>query len=646
MLKIKSQFTTNIYIATTLRLLLVMAIFQLSRLGFYIFNIDNFESTTLLSYTKIALGGINFDLTAILYTNALFIVLELLPLRLRYKATYRAIVKYIFILFNAIIILVNTADYVYYRFTFRRTTGLIFSEFKNESNLFGIMEQSMVDYWYITIWALLLIALLVVGYNSIKVKAAQPRNLIWYYSRSFILLLAGITLFIGGVRGGYAHSTRPITISNATDYITNIGEEVIVLNTPFSIFRTLDEQQLTEYKYFDDAELNQIYSPHHNTNSGGVVDSLQRKNVVIIIMESFGREYIGALNRDEGIENYKGYTPFLDSLIGHSLYFTHAFANGKKSIEAMSSILTSIPSFTEPFILSTYSQNRYNSISYLLGEQGYESIFYHGAPNGSMGFSAFAKKIGIRDYVGKSEYDNDADFDGMWGIWDEPFMQFMAHDLDSRPQPFIATLFSLSSHHPFRVPEQYDGTFDKGDIPIHQTVGYSDNALRNFFDSAKKMDWYDNTLFVITADHTNLEFYDHYKTPQGRFYVPIILYTPSEDIKGKRTESVQQIDIMPTVLDYLGYDKPFFSFGKSILEGSDESDFAITYNNSMYNIFVGDHLMLFDGERAVALYDYKSDWGCKTNIVNEDTTLSESIERRAKGFIQSYNSALIHDKMN
>ena len=128
MLKIKSQFTTNIYIATTLRLLLVMAIFQLSRLGFYIFNIDNFESTTLLSYTKIALGGINFDLTAILYTNALFIVLELLPLRLRYKATYRAIVKYIFILFNAIIILVNTADYVYYHFTFRRTTGLIFSE--------------------------------------------------------------------------------------------------------------------------------------------------------------------------------------------------------------------------------------------------------------------------------------------------------------------------------------------------------------------------------------------------------------------------------------------------------------------------------------------------------------------------------------
>src|SRR5690606_14279042 len=140
----------------------------------------------------------------------------------------------------------------------------------------------------------------------------------------------------------------------------------------------------------------------------------------------------------------------------------------------------------------------------LLGEKGYETAFFHGAPNGSMGFSAYMQLAGIKNYYGKNEYNNDDDFDGIWGIWDEPFMQFMAKKLDTFKQPFFSSFFSLSSHHPFKVPEHYAGKFPKGQLPLHEPIGYVDNALRQFFNTASKSEWYKNTLFVIVADHASM----------------------------------------------------------------------------------------------------------------------------------------------
>lgn len=639
-------FRTNIYLATLLRLLLVMAIFQLSRFGFYLFNVDSFSSMTIASYLKIAYGGAIFDTTAILYTNVLYIILEFAPLRIRYNSIYRAVVKWLYLLANAIIIVVNSMDYVYFRYTFKRTTALVFDEFENETNMGNIMWQGITDYWYVTLWTIFLVVMLVFGYRAISVKRANPKNLIFYYFRSLLLFLGAMTLFIGGVRGGFAHSTRPITISNATDYITNMGDEAIILNTPFSIYRTFGEAKLVDYKYFDADVLDSLYTPFHGVKDGVDVEEMREKNVVIIIMESFAREYVGALNKDENIDGYRGYTPFLDSLIDHSLSFSHAFANGRKSIEVLPSILSSIPSFTEPLVLSTYSQNSYTSICHLLSNEGYSSRFYHGAPNGSMGFSAFLKKVGCQLYFGKDEYDNDADFDGIWSIWDEPFMQFMADDLSVAPQPFIATLFTTSSHHPFNVPERYEGHFDMGDIPIHQTIGYSDNALRQFFNVAKTMSWYDDTIFVITADHTNRVHYQKYNSPHGQYYVPLIFYTPSGELRGERNQPAQHIDVMPTILDYLNYSKPFFSFGKSILTPSADSDFAISYNNNKYQIIHNEYLLIFDGECSLGLYNYRDDWRLQECLLSTEIELAQMMETKAKAFIQSYNHHLINNEMS
>lgn len=273
------------------------------------------------------------------------------------------------------------------------------------------------------------------------VKAIRPTHFGWkHYVVQFALLLVVVFFFIGGVRGGWAHSTRPITLSNAGDYVKNPEEMNIVLNTPFSMLKTLKAVHLKEVDYYSDADLQRIYPVIHQPQ-----DSVpfKKMNVVFLIMESFAKEYVGSLNKDLDGGKYKGYTPFLDSLIGQSYTFTQTYANGRKSIDALPSVITGVPSVGEPFVLSIYSGNKTTSIAKLLGNEGYETAFFHGAPNGSMGFSAYMQLAGVKHYYGKDEYNNDADFDGIWGIWDEPFMQFMASKLNTMPQPFFCRFLFL-----------------------------------------------------------------------------------------------------------------------------------------------------------------------------------------------------------
>lgn len=640
---LKTKFITNIYVALVARILLILFILQISRLGFYLFNQDFFPETTFFPYLKLASGGVLFDLTATFYANSIFILMQLIPFKFRYNASYKLVSKYIFLIINSVLLMLNSMDYVYYGFVKRRTTAIVFDEFKNDGNVSLLLLKALGEFWYITLFCMTLIALMTYAYNRVEIKkpigTVSPLR---YYSTSILLLMIGVAIVIIGIRGGL-HGNKPIKIDKANDFISNIGEEAIVLNTPFSLFLTQGEKSLVERVYFDKSKLDSLYFPIHTPPTSNV---MRKKNVVIITLESFGKEYIGALNRYENIDNYKGYTPFLDSLIGESVSFLHAFANGNRSIKAMPAIMASIPSTIEPpFPISSYSQNEYKSVVSVLKEEGYESMYYLGAQYGSLGIASFVKKAGVENYIGLEEYNNMDDY-GNWGIWDEPFFKFTVDDISKYKEPFIASIFTLSSHYPFNLPKEYEGVFDKGYLDIHQTIGYSDNALRTFFEKAKTKSWYNNTLFVITSDHTSLYYYDKYKTLHGMYAVPLIFYTPSGELKKEeRFENVQHIDIMPTVLDYLNYNKPFFSFGKSILQATEESDFAIYYHNNFYVTIYKEFLLLFDEKTSIAMYNYRKDWNLTEDILNQEKEIAKKMEDKTKAFIQTYTTCLINNTM-
>ena len=618
-----------------------MVLFTLCRIGFFLFNFKMFPGLTTSQFFTILRGGLTFDISAVVYINMLIILLHIIPLEVRYNDIYQSILKYIYFITNGFAIAMNGMDFVYYRFVDKRATADVFKTFEHDTNNIKVFFRFLIDYWPAALFTFFIWFLMVYLYRKVKVEKPGSVNRIGYYSVNILMIPLVIALVIGAARGGYKHSTRPITISNAARYVDNPRDVAIVLNTPFSIFRTLGKKALVKYKFFDDEKLTRLYNPHYIPDNN---KPFKYDNVVIIILESFAREYIGSLN--PGLEGgkYEGYTPFIDSLIKVSLTFDVSIANGKKSIDAIPSVLASVPSLETPYVISHYANNQINGLAELLKKKGYYSAFFHGAPNGSMGFDSFTKMAGFDDYFGLNQYPDKSDFDGIWGVWDEPFLKFFASKLNSFKQPFLASIFTVSSHHPFKVPEKYTGKFKKGPAPILEVIGYTDFALKNFFHEVSLSPWFKNTLFVITADHTNESVHKEFQNNFGAYCVPIIFFKPGSDLKGFKLRIAQQIDIMPTILSYLNFDEPYIAFGNDLLDDTYES-YAFNTNGSTYNLYMKDHILEMIDNKPVGLYNYKNDLFLENNQIGKDPELESQMVDKLKAIIQTYNNRLIDNNM-
>ncbi len=621
-------------------------------------------------------GSLLFDTSAILYTNSLYALMMLIPLHFKERNGWRTTAQWTFIIVNALAIIANFADSLYFKFTGRRTTATVFSEFSNEGNLLSIFWNEISSHPWLVIIGISLICSLYFFYKMPKGKGklTGPRDYFAYYITHTLCFLIFIPFAIAGMRGGFTHAVRPITISNANQYVARPAEAAAILNTPFSMIRTIGKKTFENPRYFTDHKLHSIYSPLHPAST---TSPMKQKNVVVLIVESFGREYIGAYNKEQEYNKYEGFTPFTDSLYSQSLSFDYTFCNGRKSIDGMPSILSSIPMFVEPFFLTSASMNEVSGIAGELKKAGYYTAFFHGAENGSMGFQAFARATGFEDYFGRDEYnadsrfDGDKDFDGTWAIWDEPFLQFYATKMSEMQEPFMTAVFTASSHHPFAVPsttvsltqhpamlfeseKDEDSTnapwlqekYQTDANPIHKCIRYTDYALQRFFEYASTQDWYKNTIFILTSDHTNLPDHEDYTTSLGTSAAPILIFAPSGNITAERRHCIaQQIDIMPTVLNYLGVDSPYIAFGKDLFHTADKDTWAVNYNNGIYQYIRGDYLLQFDGESTKPLYNIKRDKLLKHNLAHKGIAQQPEMEWQLKAIIQSYMERMLNDNL-
>lgn len=643
-----------------LNLIILYIAYGICRVAFVMENWGLFASDFQWSSVPEMLHGAwMFDTSAILYTNILYALLMLIPLLYKETGGWQMTAKWVYMIVNGVCIAANLADSVYFKYTMRRTTASVFSEFSNEGNIGSIIGVEFLSHWYLVLLFVFMMWAMWKCYfgSGFKIKKRttdMPRGkrLMKYYIVETLCFGIFIPLCICGMRGGATTAVRPITISNANQYVVHPQEAGIVLNTPFSLIRTIGKKVFEIPDYMSEKEMNALYSPLKTNQSSIISNQSSKKNVVILIVESFGREYIGGYNKWLDGGKYKGYTPFVDSLMQHSQTFLYSYCNGRKSIDGMPSILSSIPMFIEPFFLTPASMNDVSGIAGELKNKGYYSAFFHGAENGSMGFQAFARKTGFIDYFGRTEYDadkrfdGDKDFDGMWAIWDEPFLQFFATKMSEFKQPFVSAVFTASSHHPYKVPEKYKDIYKEEGISIHKCIRYTDNALRLFFEKAKTQPWYENTLFVITSDHTNLSDHAYYQTDLGGFCSPIIFFDPSGDLQpGMRNAIAQQIDIMPTVLSYLGYDRPYVAFGCDLLTTKDEDTWAVNYLNGIYQYVKGDWLLQFDGQKAKALYRFRTDLLLKDNLLSKEPKVAADMERQVKAIIQSYMTRMVNNQL-
>ena len=627
-------------------LLLLLAIYTVCRLVYFFENRALFPGVDGALLFRMMRGGLRFDLSALMFTNSVYMLLALLPLRIRNTKGWQTVTKCVFVLPNFTAFAIDLADAVYLPFSNRRTTCTVFKEFGGDSNLGGIFLHEAAAHWYLVLLGALILLSLIRFYAAPHPQEADGYGWKEYLSHS-LLFIAVLYPVVAGMRGGFGGDVRPIALNDAKLYCEEPLQTAVVLNTAFSMYKTIEAKDFPQPDWFGtEAEAQAVFDPVHTPGAEAV---FQPRNVVIILLESFSAAYSSFLTDWQG-EAHEGYMPFLDSLMQESLVFRHSFAHDKISISALPAVMTGIPMVIEPYFLTPYANDRLRGIATELVEnQGYSSAFYHGAQRQSLGLAGFAESVGFRQQFSRESYGNEADYDGTWGIWDEPFFQYFKEGLDALPKPFVASLFSLSSHHPYQVPAQYEHLLPDGRIPMHKCVAYTDQALRKFFLACSREDWYRNTLFVITGDHTNRIDIPSYSGPVGDRLIPIVFYTPDGSLKGKREGVAMQADIPSTVLGYLGYGHPFVSFGVDLTTVPDEETFAYYQLGDVHHFVQNGYLLRFDGEKTLGLYRFAEDMLLEHNLLEEADPETEAIasrmEIRLKAYLQQLLARIVQDRL-
>ncbi len=636
MIKRKSNYIykANVYFVLVVRLFIVLSFLSVSRMSLYAFNTELFSGFSAFKIFEAYIYGLRFDISVLFILTALLILGNALPLGFRRNHIYQKIINVISLSVISGAIIFNFIDTVYYRFTLKRMTFDIFQYVKSNGGFIDVLPSFLLDFWYITLTSIICIFLLVYLFTRIRLNRKIEKTGWRFYSWNIFIFLFSVAVIIIGIRGGT--QLKPINIVDAG---LNVPSRLIptVLNTPFTIIKSLGQSGFEVKTDFSDAELEDVFSPIHSYSSlENIPDSID--NVVILILESFSVEHIGYFTHKET------FTPFLDSLFQYSLVY-RGIANGKRSIEGIPAILSSLPALSdESFLNGPYAANQIEGLAATLNKKDYKTAFFHGGKNGTMSLDSYAYASGFQLYYGLDEYHNQNDYDGHWGIWDEPYLQYFADKLDEFPKPFFATLFTLSSHHPYQVPEKYEDQLPEGPLQIQKVVAYTDLALEKFFKRIKNSDWYNHTLFVITADHTSEGSEVFYQNAYGQFSIPIVFFSPTDTLlKTHFTKSpVQQIDIFPSVLQYLGVSDTILCFGNSVFEKY-EHPFAINHYNHQIQILDSAYLLQIQDNKPKAFYHYKNDSLLQNNLLGKNNDSPLLILQKA--FIQQYNNRMIYNKL-
>ncbi|MGZ3770478.1 MAG: LTA synthase family protein [Bdellovibrio sp.] len=623
--------------------ILMLFFYFLARTEFLLWNWSLFKDKPVQEILWSFVVGMRFDISAALMVVAPLLLVAFIPWPKNWNSYWATFTLIVFCLLQIPFFILNLVDVEFINFVGRR--------FSYDS-LFIVNEASgkvlnfITSYWFFFILNSLMVFALAWSAKKLLLKKSDSTQ-IWGSAKSIKLWLShvflcftALVIAVIGIRGGL--QSKPINFVNANVFSAPILNN-LVLNSTFTFIKSYGAETLIHEKYFTDKkEMLKNLNGSFLTSALDGQRPLKPQNVVIIILESFGEEYIGPVNG-------KSYTPFLDSLMKKSLVFKNAYANGRRSIEGVGAIMAGIPALmNEPFISSHFTANYFLGLGTLLNQKNYATSFFHGGHNGTMYFDSFMQSAGVEKYFGSKEYGNSSDDDGVWGIWDEPFLQWALTNLDSANQPFMTSVFTLSSHQPFKVPEKYKALFPEGPIEILKTVSYTDYALKKFFDEAAKKPWFNNTLFVVTADHASLHYRSEYQNDLGSYRIPLFLYHPSFKFPKVDTDKiVQQIDILPTIMDYLGIpEKDKNYLGSSLFSEGDKV--AVNFIDGRYILFAKDYHLRWSpgrGEPQIfAITDKEGTTELKDYSVDEQNRKQQLVSK-LKAVIQYFNEGMWDNKL-
>lgn len=619
-------------------LLLSLFYYTCMRIEFYFWNRSQFHQPEIANILLAFFQGIRFDgVTVCLLSAPLFLMAWLhylvhAPDSRLFRRIWTGAIVFTFIL-NFLVMSLSLVDNELVNFTGKRfslDTLFLLREIS------GKMGNFISNYWQLWIVnPLLVFSFLIFSWKILQCKSTGLSKSALKIQWRILILFGSLFVFVIGARGGL--QMKPLSFVDSRLFEVPVMNHMVT-NTGFPLLKSAGRKKLPHWKFFEsNDELFQAMSSFATNESlQGLKPDLKEKspNVVMIILESFSLEYMG-------LDGRTSYTPYLDSLAQKGLFFKNGFANGRRSIEGVGAILAGIPAWMdEPFISSEFATNQYLGIGSWFKGKGYSTSFFHGGKNGTMYFDSFTRGAGFNEYFGFNEYPHKEDYDGTWGVFDEPFLQFMVQKLGEFKPPFASAVFTLSSHQPYKVPDAYQSQFSGGPIEILKSVQYSDYALRKFFESAEKQPWFSNTLFILVADHTGRAYSQKFDHEIGSYQIPIIFYGPAIIPQPNVSQKVvSQIDIFPTIQDIFGQKPSPLLLGNSVFE--DSAHPAVVWTEQQYLVIDKNRFLVWTPNAGAEFFE-RSDLG-KSGVI--EGSEKEIYEKYLKANLQKFSDGLYDNKL-
>ncbi|MFY0643682.1 MAG: sulfatase-like hydrolase/transferase [Bacteroidia bacterium] len=593
----------------------LVALIWTSRLWFH-WQINGIAGLSQVFSFKYLYVSILFDLKTIaIWYSPVFLFL-IISLFVKHRIIKWATSILLFILSLALL-LFNFVAVLYYPITKTIVGKDLFYMISGQES--AIVWGYVASYWYLVL-LLLAVCYWVTG-KLMRIELELGKRQ-WFAVVPILLLLWALT-----ARGSV--SLKPLNHLDA--YAALPSEQAVsAMNPSFILLESLFQVSLEELDFLEPTELADLQKDDLVSYEALLQES---PNICLILLESFGKEYTGLHNLD-----IPSYTPFLDSLASKSIEFENAFSNGLRSMDAVSSIYNGVPTLMrEAFVGSVYAHIQLHSVFKFLKDKGYYSSFFHAADEGSMGFKSYLLSQGLDEYNAQQQYPEKAHHDGHWGILDQPYFQYVVDKFTDQKEPWFSSFFSLSSHHPYMVPEGYEH-LQEGSLEIHRSIRYTDESLRDFFKSAKETNWFKRTIFIITADHSSINETQEYSTISGKYEVPLLIYAPAIFEPREVERAVQHIDFLPTIWHLFGIEEEQFSFGKSLLDSVEST--VVNFDGALYSLTNDNRNLSWSGNEVMGYYNQREDRKHEFLIGNEPEE-QQKLLYKLKSRVQNFNHRIL-----
>ena len=614
---------------------LVLAFFTLCRTVLLLQNISNFKPLEKAFIPKIYWLGSIFDSVMISYVILLpFLLLTFL--RFISGKYSKGVRRFLTIYLSTALVLYfmfSMVDIGYFDFYGTRLNSGVFSWMGSP---LLIVKTLVTDYHY---WIYIILTILAVWGISKAISklghcflegTTNPRFTIKY---AVSTVLFALVLF-AGLRGSLDFENRPLE-PKAALFSPYALVNNITINGVFNLVHNLSNRDIDFLSNDEALSLSASYLGFEPTNRNyplahlqSGVDSVRKKNVVLVIMESMSADQTGLYG------NNKGLTPFLDSLARNSICFPNIYTSGVHTHNGLYSTLYSHPAILDRVGIreGALANLSYYGMPHIFKEKGYSNTFLITGDGNFDSMIGFFPENGFDKFVSQDDFPK-SDRTSSWGVSDHVLFNKTMHLMDSvhaTNTPFFMSYMTISTHTPWTLPK--DGRIPslKGENMEDRSYAYADWSIKQFLEQAKLKPWYNNTVFAFVADHGQ-RFNIVYDMPLAYHHTPFIIFDPSVDTVSWNNKIGLQIDVFPTLMSYLGFEFENNTLGTDLFNHT--RPYAYFSADDKIGVLDSVHFYVENINGHQALYRYK-----EKSVENELTLYPEKVkdmQRYAYSMLQS-----------